>query len=319
MSAHVIRHTEWVCYVAQQKRMSAESNTVPSSWPTASDAARLIGHLESLVGREGIAKDYVRLRIELLRAQAEALEALAEDSPPLRSPGVDEGLLLARVTPMSVDRGVARALFARVAAVCAARARKGGGLRRLERAVEDQPDLPEELVRFAAVPDEWPFAGLAVRLDVPVEVLLLVVRVTAAPLVAHAARRLLGAGGWAPLSKGNCPICGASAGLAELRPDDGARVLHCSLCGYAWPFGRLDCPICGGRDPGGIEKLSVEGEPARWIEACRSCRQYLKTIDRRELPPGPFYPLVEEVAGLYLDLLAAREGWLPGPPYAAVR
>jgi len=299
--------------------MSTQPVTDSSPWPTASDAARLIGHLESLLGREGIAEDYVRLRIELLRAQADALETLAEAPPPLPSPGVDEGPPLVRFAPMSVDPGVARALFARVAAACVARAREGTGLRRFERAVEDQRDLLDELVRFAAVPDEWPFAGLAERLDVPVEVLLLVARVTAAPLVTDTARRLIGAGNLPRSSKGNCPVCGAAPGLAELRADDGARVLHCSLCGHAWPFGRLDCPICVGRDPMGIEKLSVEGDPARWIEACRPCRRYLKTVDRRELPPGPFFPLVEEVAGLYFDLLAAREGWLPGPPYAAVR
>jgi FdhE protein len=298
--------------------MSTQPVTDPSPWPNASDAARLIGHLESLVGREGIAEDYVRLRIELLRAQADALEALAEAPSPLPPPGVDEGPPLVRSAAMPVAPGVARPLFARVASTCAARAKEGAGLRRLDRAVEDRPSLLEELVRFAPVPDEWPFAGLAERLEVPVEVLLLVSRVTAAPLVTDLARRLSGAGLYPPPSKGNCPVCGASPGLAELRADDGTRLLHCSLCGYAWPFGRLDCPICGGREPMGIEKLSVEGDPARWVEACRQCRRYLKTVDRRELPPGrSFFPLAEEVAGLYLDLLAEREGCLPGPPYAA--
>jgi len=300
--------------------MSTEPVTDPPPWPTASDAARLIGHLESLVGAEGIAEDYVRLRIELLRAQADALEALAEAPPPLPSPGLDEGPPLVRLAAMPADRGVARPLFGRVAAACDAGARQGPGLRRLRQAADEEPGLLDELVRFAPVPEQGPFAGLAERLDVPVEVLLLVARVTAAPLVSDMARRLSGSGRCPPVSKGNCPVCGAAPGLAELRPDDGARVLHCSLCGYAWPFGRLDCPICARRDPMGIEKLSVEGDPARWIEVCRSCRRYLKTVDRRELSPGrPFFPLVEEVAGLYLDLLAEREGCLPGPPYAALR
>jgi len=295
------------------------------STESASDAARLMGQLESLVGREGIgedgiAEDYARLRIELLRAQTDALEALAEAPPPLPSPGLDEGPALVHVAAMPVDRGVARPLLARVAAACDAGAQQGPGLRRLQQAVDAEPGLLDELVRFAPVPEQGPFAGLAERLDLPVEVLLLVARVTAAPLFGDLARRLLAAGVSPPTSKGSCPVCGAAPGLAELRPDDGARVLHCSLCAHAWPFGRLDCPICGRRDPMGIEKLSVEGDPARWIEACRQCRRYLKTVDRRELSPGrPFFPLVEEVAGLYLDLLAEREGCLPGPPYAAVR
>jgi formate dehydrogenase maturation protein FdhE len=186
--------------------------------------------------------------------------------------------------------------------------------------VDEELGLLDELMHFAPVPEEGPFAGLAQRLDVPVEVLLLVSRVTAAPLVSDAAMRLTGFGHSPTPSQRNCPVCGAAPGLAELRPDDGARMLHCSLCAYAWPFGRLDCPFCDGRDPTGIEKLSVEDDPARWLEACRRCRRYLKTVDRRELPPqGPFFPLVEEVANLYLDLLAEREGCLPGAPYAAVR
>jgi len=290
------------------------------TWPTASDAAALIARLESLLGRAGVAEDYVRLRVELLRAQAGALDALAGDRPRVSAPRPGEGPPMVNVAAMPVVAAVARPLFGRVVGACAARAKEDSGLQRLERAVENGPGLLDELVRFAAVPEEGPYAGLAEWIDVPVEVLLLVSRVTAAPLVSDAARRTAAAGHSPPLSQGHCPACGAAPGLAELRPGDGARVLHCSLCGYTWPFGRLDCPACGGQDPAGVEKLGVEGDPARWLEVCRGCRRYLKTLDRRELPPHePFYPLVEEVAGLYLDLLAEREGCLSAAPYAAAK
>jgi len=311
--------------------------TEPTPWPAASDVPLLIGRLESLVGREGIADDYARLRIALVRAQAAAMEALAERQSAVPPCPLREEAPLVHVAAMPVDRGVARPLFGRAVEACGARAETSAGLRRLERAVDEEPGLLDELVRFAPVPEEGPFAALARRLELAVEVPLLISRITAAPLVTDAAMRGANAGrdsfgrntlqgvperGAPPFfgSGGNCPVCGAAPGLAELRPGDGARVLHCSLCAYAWPFGRLDCPSCGGRNPNGIEKVSVEGVPARWLEVCRPCRRYLKTIDRRELAPdGPFLPLVEEVAGLYLDMLAERQDWLPNPPYAAVR
>lgn len=118
---------------------------------------------------------------------------------------------------------------------------------------------------------------------------------------------------------GACPVCGSPPGLAELRRDDGQRVLHCSLCGTGWRFARLACPDCGVREPGALGFLRLGAEDPRWVETCTTCRGYIKTVDARKLPAGPpFAALVEDTATLHLDLLAEREGCGRRRPYAAL-
>ena len=47
---------------------------------------------------------------------------------------------------------------------------------------------------------------------------------------------------------------------------------------------------------------------------------YLKTVDERKLPEEQaVVPLAETTATLYLDLIAEKEGYLRGVPYAALR
>ena len=162
-------------------------------------------------------------------------------------------------------------------------------------------------------------ARLAERLGVSAELVVFVGRLLAAPFVRHAVSGGSRHGTGTSASEGTCPGCGSTPGLASLRPGDGGRVLHCSLCGHAWPFGRLDCPFCTGSGESALTRLEVAEDEARWIEACDRCGHYLKVIDRRRLAEGrEFIPLVEEVAGLYLDLVAEGEGYLRKPPYAAV-
>jgi FdhE protein len=159
----------------------------------------------------------------------------------------------------------------------------------------------------------------AERLGVSAELVGFVGRLLAAPFVRHVVLQRSPHESAASASEGTCPACGSTPGLASLRPDDGGRVLHCSLCGHAWPFGRLDCPFCTDSDESTLIRLEIPGDEARWIEACDRCRHYLKVIDRRRLTERhEFIPLVEEVAGLYLDLVAEGEGYLRKPPYASI-
>jgi FdhE protein len=219
------------------------------------------------------------------------------------------------------DPAVARRLFDAVDEVLRNCGEAGVELSRLRAAIDDQPAVLEELMTRAAFdPDQEYLASLAGRLELPAGLLLLVGRVLAAPFVTRAAGRIEQPDASQVVSDGYCPVCDSPPGLAQLRADDGKRVLHCSLCGHAWPFGRLVCPFCGSGEQAALGKLTVEGEDARWIEACRHCKQYLKTVDQRRLPPGQeVLPLVEEVAGLYLDLLAEKEGYRSDVPYAAVQ
>lgn len=277
-------------------------------------ADQIIERLHGLLGRESVSDDYVRLRIDVLRAQAAVLAELEGETG---SPG--SGLPLEpELVPL--DAALAQRLFGAVARACHKYGHPGADFRRLQSAVAGEPELLEPLMQQAAFgPDEEHFASLGSRLEVSVDLLVFAGRLLAAPFVTSAARHASRHVGASSQPRGSCPICGSTPGLASLRPDDGARLLHCSLCATHWRFTRLDCPFCAPQDQCSLVRLAVAGEDARWIEACDRCKRYLKVVDRRGEAKGrDFIPLVEEVAGLCLDLVAEKEGYLRGPPYAAL-
>ena len=106
-----------------------------------------------------------------------------------------------------------------------------------------------------------------------------------------------------------CPRCGEKPVAAVLRPEGegGKRFLLCSLCSSEWEFRRLLCPHCGEEDQ---EKLAIYGAeqfPHVRVEACDSCRVYLKAIDLTR--DGLAIPEVDELAAVSLDLWAAEHGY----------
>jgi len=106
-----------------------------------------------------------------------------------------------------------------------------------------------------------------------------------------------------------CPLCGGKPQVAAFRPEgDGAkRSLICALCSTEWDYRRLVCPSCGEED---VHKLAVysaaEFKHVR-VDACDSCRTYLKTVDLTK--NGHAVPVVDELAMIPLDLWAAEHGY----------
>ncbi|TYO95805.1 FdhE protein [Geothermobacter ehrlichii] len=110
---------------------------------------------------------------------------------------------------------------------------------------------------------------------------------------------------------GYCPFCGGLPAIAELRGEEGKKLLQCSLCGHQWSFHRLTCIHCGNTDHETLAYFTVDGEPGCRVDVCRSCSGYLKVVDSRQRGEG--LPLeVEDAATLQLDVLAAREGFSRG-------
>jgi FdhE protein len=111
--------------------------------------------------------------------------------------------------------------------------------------------------------------------------------------------------------RGTCPFCGGSPWVATRRilPEShGAqRTLVCALCAGNWEFPRVRCPACGEASP---EKLPMFQEPqnaAVRIEACDTCKRYVKSIDL-SLDARPI-PEVDDLASLPLDLWALEQGY----------
>jgi FdhE protein len=106
-----------------------------------------------------------------------------------------------------------------------------------------------------------------------------------------------------------CPACGGKPVVGVLREaGQGARrSLVCGLCLTEWPWPRVVCPACGET---GFEALPVfrsDAFPAARVDACESCRSYLKTIDLSK--DGLAVPIVDELATLPLDLWAREQGY----------
>ena len=106
-----------------------------------------------------------------------------------------------------------------------------------------------------------------------------------------------------------CPVCGAKPQVAVLRPegDGGKRFLVCSFCVTEWEFRRILCPLCGEVDYQKLPRYSAEGIPAVRVEACDTCKHYLKDVDMTL--DGLAVPLVDEVATAPLDVWAIERGY----------
>ena len=112
--------------------------------------------------------------------------------------------------------------------------------------------------------------------------------------------------------RGYCPVCGSLPSLAALR-DEGERWLLCGFCGYEWKTQRLFCPFCSNRDHKTLHYFFSEEEKDYRVNVCEQCKKYIKTVDTREIR-HPFYPPVEQVSTLHLDLLAQEQGLESGSP-----
>lgn len=109
-----------------------------------------------------------------------------------------------------------------------------------------------------------------------------------------------------------CPFCGGLPQLSFLQSkessaESGNRDLLCSTCLSSWEFRRVVCANCGEERPAKLGYFhSPEFDHIR-IEACDSCKHYLKGIDLTRL--GLAVPLVDEIYGAPLDLWAREHGY----------
>jgi FdhE protein len=111
----------------------------------------------------------------------------------------------------------------------------------------------------------------------------------------------------------HCPRCGGLPQLAVFADSGEAlvtsqRKLVCSRCANEWVMSRMTCASCGETAGGRMPILSdVDNFPHLRIDACEMCRRYLITVDLRKDPRA--VPLVDELAALPLDLMAAERGY----------
>jgi FdhE protein len=107
-----------------------------------------------------------------------------------------------------------------------------------------------------------------------------------------------------------CPRCDSVPMLGVLRPegDGGKRCLICSFCLCEWEFRRILCPACGEEAENKLPIYVAEQLSHIRIEACDTCKSYLRTIDLTK--NGRAIPIVDDLAAIPLSLWAEERGYV---------
>lgn len=109
-----------------------------------------------------------------------------------------------------------------------------------------------------------------------------------------------------------CPFCGGRPQLSFLQSkepsaESGNRDLLCATCLSSWEFRRIVCANCGEERPAKLGYFHSPVFDHVRIEACDSCKHYIKGIDLTRF--GHAAPLVDEVYSAPLDLWAREHGY----------
>ena len=113
-------------------------------------------------------------------------------------------------------------------------------------------------------------------------------------------------------AQNRCPFCGGVPQLSVLHGaggplEGGGRSLLCATCFTVWPFRRVLCAHCGEEDEHRLGYFQSPRYDHLRVDACDSCRHYLKAVDLTRL--GIAVPIVDEVAGAPLDIWAREQGY----------
>jgi len=109
------------------------------------------------------------------------------------------------------------------------------------------------------------------------------------------------------LKKGYCPICGNHPDLAFL-DKKGKRHLKCCFCTHEWMVKRMGCVFCENNDKDSQHYFFSDEEKEYRVSLCDNCHHYIKVIDLRQMDRS-FYPKLEQIATLHLDMKAREKGY----------
>jgi len=114
-------------------------------------------------------------------------------------------------------------------------------------------------------------------------------------------------------SERRCPFCAGNPQVTflkskEANAESGNRELICSTCLSTWEFRRVVCANCGEERPAKLGYFHTPEYDHVRIEACDTCKYYIKGVDLTRL--GFAVPLVDEVAAAPLDVWARAHGYV---------
>ena len=113
-------------------------------------------------------------------------------------------------------------------------------------------------------------------------------------------------------SERHCPFCGGNPQVSflqnkETTAESGNRDLICATCLSSWQFRRVVCANCGEERPGKLGYFHSPKFDHVRIEACDTCKHYIKGVDLTRV--GFAAPIVDEIDAAPLDLWARERGF----------
>lgn len=243
-------------------------------------------------------------------AQAKAAEHTCPDVIMVDTSAVEmrsaEGFSLIEPAAFTVDTPAAEKLLAQICHIAALSGEKlSAAGNALAQAMNEGVAVD---AFFDDILDESGRIGdFARTMDVPPDMLSLLYYLAAKPSVEAGSRQLAARLTTSQENRSSCPICGSAPILGELDAE-GKQWIHCGFCWHRWSVKRLACPFCGNRDSTSLEYLYSDDEPEYRVNLCSGCRRYLKVVDTRKID-RVFFPPLEQVASLHLDLMAAEKGY----------
>jgi len=265
--------------------------------------SKILGFYEKIIE----AQENIRPAVDII---------LPEISDELRSIQMREGFPLISPTDFVIDLPSSVKLFESICHIARNETEK---MRENVQAIEEAItinalNLKELLKRHA---NESYLKALAEEFAIDETVLTFLVRMSTRPSIRMSAELLKKRVDLRNWLRGYCPICGSAPNMSGLK-EEGKRFFQCSFCGFDWPAERLACPFCENRDHQKLHYLYAEGQEQYRADLCDKCKQYIKTVDTRKATAGPDLD-VEDIATIYLDILAAEKGFKrPAPSYWGV-
>jgi FdhE protein len=220
-----------------------------------------------------------------------------------------EGFPLVDRGDLELDMASATTLFKALCKVLKQTAKVRKEVEKIEEVVSRGEVNLEELFKKTAEHGAEHVAALSEKLNVRGEILFFLAENSLRPIFEAYARELKEHVDQESWWRAYCPICGSKPVMAELVGQERKRFLICSCCGYEWRFKRIQCPFCENEERRKFKYFFTEEEERTYrVETCQKCKKYIKTVDTEQLDEA-FFPAVEDVGTLYLDVLAKNEGY----------
>ena len=156
---------------------------------------------------------------------------------------IEEGRLLIEPDELEVDLPVLKEMMGELGKVL--RDKSGSPVENLEIFLEEELEDEERLrnlVEAFLQRNGEDLAGIADGYSLDPAVLYLLLHISIAPFFWKKAGSLARKADLGQVPRGECPVCGDLPVMGFLRPEDGLRVLECSLCGLRWGVPRVMCP-----------------------------------------------------------------------------